>query len=85
MAVGGAPISQESHDLLRRAAASRDKNVRGMAEYALRVAVDLQDVPMVRKEQEREVAEALRPAALTESGDLTPIDGPPASLHRTDP
>jgi hypothetical protein len=67
MAVGGAPISQESHDLLQRAATSRDKNVRGMAEYALRVAADLQDVPMVRKEQEREVAEVLRPAR--------PVDG----------
>jgi hypothetical protein len=67
MAAGGAPISPESRDLLSRAAASRDRNVRGLAEYALRVAADLQDVPMVRKEEERGLPEALRPAG--------PVDG----------
>lgn len=67
MAVGGAPITPESHDLLRRAAASRDESVRGMAEYALRVAAELRDVPMIMKEQAREIPEALRPAQ--------PVDG----------
>jgi hypothetical protein len=68
MATGGGPMQRESVDLLQRAAASDDERVCVTAEYALRVAADLQDPPVVKKEAVRELPEVLR------SG--TAVDGP---------
>ncbi|AZM46314.1 hypothetical protein DMB38_11225 [Streptomyces sp. WAC 06738] len=69
MAVGGGSIEQESLSLLQRAAVVDDEKVRGLAAYALQVAADLADPPIVRKEEERELADVLRPRAPVDDGD----------------
>ncbi|MGH3728133.1 MAG: hypothetical protein ACRDTU_05210 [Micromonosporaceae bacterium] len=67
MAAGGGPIQQESLDLLRRAADGGDAKASGLAAYALQVAVDLAEPPIIRREQEHDLAEVLRPER--------PVDG----------
>ncbi|WP_461007972.1 hypothetical protein [Streptomyces capparidis] len=69
MAVGGGPIEQESLDLLQRATMVDDEKVRGLAEYALQVAADLAGPPIVRKVEERELADVLQPQARVDDGD----------------
>ncbi|KPC62878.1 hypothetical protein [Streptomyces chattanoogensis] len=67
MATGGGPVEPESLDLLQRAAAADDARVRDLAAYALQIAADLSDPPVVRKEQPSGLAEVLRPEV--------PVDG----------
>jgi hypothetical protein len=69
MATGAGPIEQESLDLLQHAAAVDDEKVRGLAEYALQVAADLADPPIVRKHKKPKLAEVLHPQAPADEGE----------------
>jgi hypothetical protein len=62
MACGGANPDQETLDLLQRALDHPSERVRRAAEYARLVASELVHPPVVMREQERELAEILRPA-----------------------
>lgn len=68
MAAGGALMERESRELLQRAAAVDAMEVRGLAEYARRIAAELAEAPFVWPEQGARVAEVLRPEGSAESG-----------------
>lgn len=76
---GGGPLDDETVDLVNAATEHEDSDVAEWAAFAVRVANDLQDLPIMIKDKVRELAPVLRPAAPTDGDEpwITALPGVP--------